>query len=108
MATTTMPPDVIRTVLTSAAEKVYTEPIHQDDLTVIPAAAVRGGGGGGGGPEGPRGGKGGGFGVKAKPAGAFVIRQGKVRWQPAVELSEISGELALERIAEIVRLRLGS
>jgi uncharacterized spore protein YtfJ len=94
MATTTSPLEVIRTAVATTAEKVYTEPIRQDGLTVIPAASVGGGGGGGGGSGGPEGqgagaGEGGGFGLKAKPAGAFVIKQGKVRWQPAVDVNRV-------------------
>lgn len=92
--TTTSPLEVIRAAVSSTAEKVYTEPIRQDGLTVIPAASVGGGGGGGGGSGGPGeanagSGEGGGFGLKAKPAGAFIIRQGKVRWQPAVDVNRV-------------------
>jgi uncharacterized spore protein YtfJ len=47
--------------------RVYGEPIEQDGLTVVPAAAVRGGGGGGADSEGNGGG---GFGVAARPVGA--------------------------------------
>ncbi|HEY7224568.1 MAG TPA: spore germination protein GerW family protein [Micromonosporaceae bacterium] len=94
MATLTSPLEVIRTAVTTTAEKVYTEPIRHEDLVVIPAASVGGGGGGGGGSAeqdrpGSGTGEGGGFGLKAKPAGAFVIKQGKVRWQPAVDVNRI-------------------
>lgn len=92
MVTTTSPLEVIRTAVASTAEKVYIEPVRQDGLTVIPAATVGGGGGGGaGGPEGQGqgSGEGGGFGLKAKPAGAFVIKDGKVRWQPAVDVNRV-------------------
>jgi uncharacterized spore protein YtfJ len=94
MGTTTSPLDVIRTAVATVAEKVYADPIRQDGLTVIPAASVGGGGGGGGGSGGPEGeaagtGEGGGFGLKAKPAGAFIIKQGKVRWQPAVDVNKV-------------------
>jgi uncharacterized spore protein YtfJ len=94
MATTTSPLEVIRAAVASTAEKVYIQPIRQDGLTVIPAASVGGGGGGGGGtgePDGPGAatGEGGGFGLRAKPAGAFVIKQGKVRWQAAVDVNRV-------------------
>jgi len=93
MATTTGPLEVISSAVASTAERVYLEPIRQDDLVVIPAASVGGGGGGGGGSGeqgGPSGsGEGGGFGLRAKPAGAFVIKQGKVRWQPAVDVNRV-------------------
>jgi uncharacterized spore protein YtfJ len=64
-------------------KRVYGDPIERDGTTVIPAASVAGGGGGGGGvdAEGQTGG-GTGFGLRARPVGAFVIRDGDVRWEP--------------------------
>jgi uncharacterized spore protein YtfJ len=59
---------------------------------VIPAAAVGAGGGGGSGNQsgGESGaGEGGGFGLRARPAGAFVIRNGSVRWQPAIDVNRV-------------------
>src|SRR5688500_16985160 len=74
-----------RDVLT--VRRVFGDPIERDGVTVIPAAKVRGGGGGGTG-SGPNGeGGGGGFGVSASPAGAYVIKDGSVRWEPALDLS---------------------
>ncbi len=70
-----------------SVSRVYGDPIERDGTTVIPAAAVRGGGGGGGG-EGPNGegaGSGSGFGMDARPVGAFVVRDGNVHWEPAVD-----------------------
>jgi uncharacterized spore protein YtfJ len=63
--------------------RVYGDPIERDGVIVIPAAVVSGGGGGGGGvdAQGQTGG-GTGFGMHARPAGAFVIRDGDVRWEP--------------------------
>lgn len=73
-----------RDVLT--VRRVFGDPIERDGVTVIPAAKVRGGGGGGSG-SGPNGeGGGGGFGVSASPAGAYVIKDGTVRWEPALDL----------------------
>jgi hypothetical protein len=70
--------------------RVFGEPYERDGVTVIPVAAVRGGGGGGGG-QGPQGesGSGGGFGLSARAAGAFVVRGGRVSWTPAVDLSRV-------------------
>lgn len=84
--------DRIRSLLT--VERVFSEPIERDGVTVIPAAVVRGGGGGGGGGgETVSGqesqGEGLGFGVFARPAGAFVIQDGHVRWEPALDLTRI-------------------
>ena len=67
--------------------RVFGEPVEEDGLTVIPAAAVRGGAGGGSGTSDQGEGGGGGFAVVARPVGAFVIRDGEVHWQPAVDVS---------------------
>jgi uncharacterized spore protein YtfJ len=96
-----------RDVLT--VKRVFGDPIERDGVTIIPAAKVRGGGGGGGG-EGPDGrGSGGGFGVSATPAGAYVIKNGTVRWEPALDLGrtifmgQIVGIVALLTIRSIVK-----
>lgn len=64
--------------------RVFGEPIERDGVTLIPAAKVRGGGGAGGDTAGNGGG---GFGVSATPAGAYVIKEGSVRWEPALDLN---------------------
>jgi len=64
--------------------RVYGEPYQEDGLTIIPAANVIGGGGGGGDTAGNGGA---GFGVRAKPAGAWVIKDGEVQWRPAFDLN---------------------
>ncbi|QRK09032.1 hypothetical protein JQX13_02370 [Archangium violaceum] len=79
--------------------RVFGEPIQQGEVTLVPAAWVSGGGGGGGGegtaPEGAENaggtgkGYGSGFGLRARPAGAFVLRNGKVSWMPAVDVNRI-------------------
>lgn len=69
---------------------VYGDPIERDGVIVIPAAKVRGGGGGGSGRSGEdQSGWGGGFGLTASPTGAFVIRDGMVRWKPALDVNRI-------------------
>src|SRR5256712_13298233 len=62
--------------------RVYGEPYQEDGLTIIPAANVMGGGGGGGDTEGNGGA---GFGGRAKPAGAWVIKDGEAEWRPAFD-----------------------
>lgn len=74
-------------------KRVFGEPYERDGVTVIPAANVMGGAGGGSG-EGtqdgrPARGSGTGFGLAARPAGAYVIRNGEVTWQPAVDVNRI-------------------
>ena len=66
--------------------KVFGEPFEKDGLTFIPAARVMGGSGGGSGldPQGQQG-EGGGFGMNARPAGAFIIRDGQIQWRPAID-----------------------
>lgn len=70
--------------------RVYGEPYERDGLTVIPAAVVGGGAGGGGGHD-DKGqeGEGGGMGLGARPAGAYVISGGEVRWRPAVDVNRL-------------------
>ncbi|MER6950596.1 spore germination protein GerW family protein [Nonomuraea sp. NPDC000554] len=73
-------------------KRVFGEPIQRGDVTVIPVARVAQGGGGGMGRregENPEQGGGGGFGFGATPAGVFVIKDGDVRWQPAVDVNRI-------------------
>ena len=70
------------------ARRVYGEPYEKNGVTIIPAARVQGGAGGGEGPEG-QGGSGGGFGVNARPAGAFVIRGEDVEWRPAIDVNRV-------------------
>ena len=73
-----------------SAKRVYAEPYQVDGVTVIAAASVAGGGGGGGGHdgEGSEGG-GGGFGLTGRPAGAFVVKDGRAQWVPAVDVHRI-------------------
>jgi uncharacterized spore protein YtfJ len=80
-------PETIEAASSSlTVRRVYGEPIERDGVVIIPAAAVRGGAGGGGGTDvsGNVGG-GSGFGLQARPVGAFVIRDGDVRWEPIVD-----------------------
>lgn len=82
---------------TMTVARVFGEPYERDGVTVIPAATVRGGVGGGTGRKGAGGeageggqeGEGGGLGLIARPAGVYVIREGTVRWQPAVDVNRI-------------------
>jgi uncharacterized spore protein YtfJ len=69
-------------------KRVYGAPIEKDGLTIIPAASVSGGGGGGGGPADSGGGVG--YGVRARPVGAFIIKDGEVRWEPAVDATRLA------------------
>jgi len=78
---------------TITVERVFGNPIERDGVTVVPVAAVRGGGGGGGGEgtkdEGSGAGGGMGFGLDARPVGVFVLKNGEVSWQPALDRTRI-------------------
>lgn len=67
-------------------KRVFGEPIDKQGITVIPVANVAGGGGGGGASDR---GTGGGFGLRAGPAGAYVIKDGAVRWEPALDVNRV-------------------
>jgi uncharacterized spore protein YtfJ len=73
--------------------RVVGDPYERDGVTVIPVARVRGGGGGG--DDGitrddkPHPAGGGGFGLEAAPVGAYVIRDGEVAWEPAVDVNRL-------------------
>ena len=89
-------------------KRVFGDPVERDGMTVIPVANVMGGGGGGSGEapaaadddgdpagSGTATGKGVGFGIRATPAGVYVIKDGDVSWRPAVDQTRIaiSGQL---------------
>ena len=91
--------------------RVYGDPIERDGTLIIPAAAVRGGGGGGGGGgTGPDGtgegeGQGVGFGMDARPVGAFVVRNGDVRWEPAIDRNRQIATAGLVAIVGLLTVR---
>lgn len=110
----------IRDTIDKAAGRVFGEPIEREDMTVLPVAAVATGGGGGGGSRPARAGggaaeetgEGGGFGLIAKPAGAFVLKDGRVSWNPALDLNrvilggQIVAVVALLVLGGIIRARI--
>ncbi|PTL83606.1 spore germination protein GerW family protein [Vitiosangium sp. GDMCC 1.1324] len=98
-----------------SVRRVFGDPIQQGAVTLVPAAWVSGGGGGGGGEGtaaegeertgGAGRGYGSGFGLRARPAGAFILRNEKVRWMPAVDVNRIV--LGAQILAGIVLLTFG-
>ena len=69
------------------AKRVFSDPIQQDGVTIVTAAAVRGGGGMRQGANGA--GNRSGLGVVARPVGAYVIQGSRVKWKPAFDLSRV-------------------
>jgi uncharacterized spore protein YtfJ len=78
----------------ATVKRVFGDPVQHGDILVIPVARIAHGGGGGSGEgrrtEGETGsGSGGGYGVGATPVGVFVVKNGDVRWHPAVDVNRI-------------------
>ena len=79
-----------------SVRRVFGDPYELDGVTVIPVARVTGGAGGGGGTgEGPDGkgtgsGAGTGFGLSSRGIGVYEVRDGKVEWKPAVDVTSLA------------------
>lgn len=102
-----------------SAGRAFGPPIERDGALVIPVAWVAGGGGGGSADVGEQehgeggvrpeqasrpGGGGGGFGGITWPLGVYVVRDGTVRFVPAVDATRIAlAAIALLRVT--VKLR---
>ena len=88
---------------TLTVKRIFGEPYEKNGLAVIPAASVRGGAGGGTGhDEKGQEGEGGGFGMTGRPAGAYVVKDGKVTWLPAVDPNRIFLMVGLAVIAYLL------
>ena len=93
--------------------RVFGDAYQVDDVMVIPVARVRGGGGGGGGEgtgsdngsEGSGSGAGMGFGMDARPVGVYVVKDGNVTWQPAVDVMRVIVGGQLLALAAILTFR---
>jgi uncharacterized spore protein YtfJ len=86
-----------------SVQRVYGEPIEREGKLIIPAANVRGGGGGGA--DANHNG-GGGFGLTARPVGAYVVADGQVTWEPAIDVNRIV--LGAQIAGVIIALVVGS
>lgn len=96
------------------AGRAFGTPVTQDGTIVLPVAKVGGGGGGGGGSapgdDKQSTGTGGGFGMTAKALGVYVLRDGQVKWLPAVDVNKIvlGGQLVAVTALLVVRAVLQS
>ena len=85
------------------ARTVFAEPYEKDGLTVIAAVSVAGGGGGGAGLDAAgKDSEGGGFGLTARPSGVFVIKDGEVRWRPAVDVNRLIATVGVVVVAGLL------
>ena len=94
--------------------RIFGDPVTHGDVVVVPVGWVMGGGGGGGGsaPEGTPGGEdaegsGLGWGMTGRAIGAYVIRDGKVDYVPAIDVTKLAalGVLGLLLLALVKRRR---
>ena len=92
--------DLITTAAdTITVKRVFGEPYERDGVVIIPAATVAGGvGGGGGQDQNGQSGEGGGMGMGARPAGAYVVKEGRVSWRPAVDVNRLIATVGLVAI----------
>ena len=76
-----------------SVRRAFGPAIERNGTLVIPVAWVAGGGGGGGGQSGGENGdeigSGGGFGGVTWPLGVYVVKEGNVRWVPAIDATRI-------------------
>ena len=71
-------------------KRVFGDPIEHGGILLVPVARVRGGAGGGSSTAEVNEGSGGGGGFDARATGVFVVKDGKVTWQPAVDVTRIA------------------
>jgi uncharacterized spore protein YtfJ len=103
--------DAVKDALT--VRRVYGDAYQVDGVMVIPVARVRGGGGGGGGEgtgtdngsEGSGSGAGVGFGIDARPIGVYVVKDGEVTWQPAIDVMRVIVGGQIVALVAILTLR---
>jgi uncharacterized spore protein YtfJ len=102
-------------------KRVFGDPYEKDGVVVIPVANVMGGAGAGGGPgtgaqpasageeavgEGARdSGYGMGYGLRATPAGVYIIKGGEVEWKPALDMNSLTLQRAGVAIVALLVLR---
>ena len=96
---------------TMTVSRVFGESYQVDGATIVPVATVRGGGGGGGGEgtapggEGTGTGAGLGFGVIVRPLGVYIVKDGEMSWQPAIDVMRVVVGGQLLALAAILALR---
>jgi uncharacterized spore protein YtfJ len=101
----------------SSVRRVFGDPIEKDGILVIPVASIRGGFGGGEGPAASSSADGsaapaswgGGGAWSASPAGVYLLKNGEIEWEPAVDANRtvllgcLTGIVSLLVLRSIVR-----
>jgi len=94
-----------------SAKRVYGDPYEKNGLSVIPAAVVGGiaGGTAGGRADGDSAGERG-YGLIARPSGAWIIRDDEVTWKPAIDgnLIILGGQIIVFTAVYMVARNRGS
>jgi uncharacterized spore protein YtfJ len=98
-----------------SVSRAFGESYHVEGITIIPVAVVRGGGGGGGGSgtardgtsgeKGTGSGAGLGYGAVVRPIGVIAVKDGKVSWQPTIDVMRIILGGQLLGLAAILTIR---
>lgn len=81
---------------------VFAPPYEHDGVGVVPGARVSGAVAGGHGSQEGQEGEGRVFRVGARPVGAFVVSDGRVRWKPAIDVNRLVAILSAVVIALLV------
>jgi hypothetical protein len=85
------------------ARRIYAEPVERDGTTLIAAARIRGAGGLGRGiDERQREGSGGGYALAGRPVGAYIIKDGRVRWRPAVDANLLIATIGAVTVTALI------
>jgi len=102
------PPDPVLRL----AHRVVGAPIERQGAVLVPVAVVTGGSGGGSGTDASGSlGQGGGWGGVARPVGAYVLSEGRVRYEPVIDVTrlalgaQLTGALALLVLGRWLRAR---
>lgn len=88
--------------------RVFGDPVERDGVVLIPSANVMGGAGGGSGHDATgQEGEGAGIGMQARPAGVYVVKDGRVTWRPAVDVNRLVAVAGAVVIASLLtRMRI--
>jgi uncharacterized spore protein YtfJ len=101
-ATSDDPPDPVLHL----ASRVVGEPVERDGAVLVPVSVVSGGSGGGSGTDATGNvGQGAGWGGHARPLGAFVLEDGRVRYEPVLDVTRLAVVIAVIAVVKLLVIR---